>query len=842
MHMLSNAGVPVRVLKFWMSSLNNLSRLPQLGQSLGGHVFSTTGVPEGDSLSVCGMIALAYHFQQHLALHFNQIVVSVYADNWSWISHVIKQNFGALLQTMAFTSAIRMQIDFDKSWAYAIGKDFKQSLSDLELIFPDGRTTIHIVDDAKELGVQVKYSKRVRLGPITNKLEDAIKKIYKISWMQTDIRSKSFLTRAVWQKVFYGIEGQAIGESHFNRLRRAAANLLIGPHRQASPWISCHFLQQHMMDPQLFVLVEVVCLIRQLAFHEPQLANSIVETASSYDGHPPKQSWGPGTTLAAYCKRVGLVIHPNGEVGGPEFTRCNILSDSCKMIKKFLINHWGSKVYQEIEHRKGVPKDRLFNRDIVFQVLRKFENSDQRGIFLNIAGGFQSGALKSMLYENQSENCPYCGEVDTKTHRLIDCKQFADIREKHDGAVKILKENHPEWIHLPLPIKHQDCSFFNLVMSTKVNPIPYDLFNDEYPQNERLAIFTDGTCCESKNILARRAGFSVVVDYSSSQTERYKLLEKFIQDGQIPECFRVHTTSHVVGSQDPARAELSAIVHVVKCHKHFGRNTREIVIYTDSAYVIKIIHNLDFYRTSPVFKEYHSQNFELVEFLMDNWDDRIHKIEKVKAHENIQISEGLDQAWKKLGNFVADEAAKSSLKIEVAEIITLSNQIATHDKSQKCKLEKVFRYLADYNKQSMWEAQQIASKTNPVGKVIRNKKESYKEIASTWRIKVPLFIDFPGLTPEVAQCCSWGMEAAYDVYKWLSTLVWPLDPNPQQGDCGITFLEMFVNFRFVTGKNLPITLHRKGTRVTWASFNSDSCLNSQTQSTSLLQKRPALKH
>ena len=51
-HMLSNAGVPVRVLKFWMSSLNNLSRLPQLGQSLGGHVFSTTGVPEGDSLSV----------------------------------------------------------------------------------------------------------------------------------------------------------------------------------------------------------------------------------------------------------------------------------------------------------------------------------------------------------------------------------------------------------------------------------------------------------------------------------------------------------------------------------------------------------------------------------------------------------------------------------------------------------------------------------------------------------------------------------------------------------------------------------------------------------------------
>ena len=58
----------------------------------------------------------------------------------------------------------------------------------------------------------------------------------------------------------------------------------------------------------------------------------------------------------------------------------------------------------------------------------------------------------------------------------------------------------------------------------------------------------------------------------------------------------------------------------------------------------------------------------------------------------------------------------------------------------------------------------------------------------------------------------------------LKTNMDTLDPNPQQGDCGITFLEMFVNFRLVTGENLPITLHRKGTRVTWASFNSDQAL------------------
>ena len=124
----------------------------------------------------------------------------------------------------------------------------------------------------------------------------------------------------------------------------------------------------------------------------------------------------------------------------------------------------------------------------------------------------------------------------------------------------------------------------------------------------------------------------------------------------------------------------------------------------------------------------------------------------------------------------------------------------------------------------MIESQRLHDKNEQDGKVIRSKKDSYKEIAATWHIQSPLVIAYPEITPLVAQCCSWGMEAAYDVYKWLGTLKWPSEPDPKQGDCGITFLEMFVNFRLVTGKPLPITLHRKGTRVTWAHFESNQAI------------------
>ena len=43
----------------------------------------------------------------------------------------------------------------------------------------------------------------------------------------------------------------------------------------------------------------------------------------------------------------------------------------------------------------------------------------------------------------------------------------------------------------------------------------------------------------------------------------------------------------------------------------------------DSANAVTIIRNLEFDRTSPLYKEYHTRDLDLVEYLMENWDDGI---------------------------------------------------------------------------------------------------------------------------------------------------------------------------------------------------------------------------
>ena len=83
-HMMVKKGIPIKIVKFWMSSLQNLSRLSQVGDNLGQPLFSTTGVPEGDAMSVCGMICLASCYHDYVNMNLDDITVNIYADNWGW--------------------------------------------------------------------------------------------------------------------------------------------------------------------------------------------------------------------------------------------------------------------------------------------------------------------------------------------------------------------------------------------------------------------------------------------------------------------------------------------------------------------------------------------------------------------------------------------------------------------------------------------------------------------------------------------------------------------------------------------------------------------------------------
>ena len=223
---------------------------------------------------------------------------------------------------------------------------------------------------------------------------------------------------------------------------------------------------------------------------------------------------------------------------------------------------------------------------------------------------------------------------------------------------------------------------------------------------------------------------------------------------------------------------------------------------------------------------------DLIDIFAKHWNPDIHSLVKVKAHEDICLADGVEKSWLKLGNLIADEAAKASLVNEIPEIKDLAKNIFSHNQSQRKSLHSVFKYLVDFNKLSQKDAKQIEDReiipSNPDGRnndsqdqQLVNRKKSFTLVAETWKISDPIRIPFVQPTNDLLLCCSWGMEVAFDVYQWAQTIKWPSCKEPLKGDCGITFLELLANFLLVTGKTIPVTIKRLGTRITWAPFNSE---------------------
>ena len=590
-HMLIKKGVPMKVIKFWMSSLHNLSRLSQVGDNLGEPLFSSCGVPEGDALSVCGMICLASCYHDYMENNLDHIGVNIYADNWGWATTKPSVNFNALKLTMQFVTSIRMCIDFNKSWAWAVGRDFKSSLDTLQLLFPDGLTKINIVEDAKELGVGVKYNKKIKLGTIKDEIKNAEKKITKIHWLPVTGDTKAKLIQAIWQKSLYGLEGLGLGLSHFVKLRRAATNAILGYHKMASSWIACTFLQKQLQDPQLFAIIDVVCILRQLIDYDPIVASTIVNTTVELGSPPPKQSWGPASTLAVYLHRCGLRINAQNYLIGRRGHKIRIDMSSCKDLKKFLTDRWCEHVVTESTGRKGIPENSFFQRQITLAALDQIDDKDKHGLYLNITGGFQSGKTKHTCYGQDTETCCFCGQMDTKQHRLLHCSRFVELRKQHRHAVEILQNHQKNWVWIPIAVERDMAALFNIVTSNKPQITLPDLSQWHLPDELPLRFFTDGSCIHSNDIQARRAGFAIILDTSTDDEHRFFEIDRFAKSGQIPDSFQVLTTAHVSGAQNVARGELEAYVTTLRALEASGVIHRSHELYTDASYVAQTPKN-----------------------------------------------------------------------------------------------------------------------------------------------------------------------------------------------------------------------------------------------------------
>ncbi|CAE7774452.1 unnamed protein product, partial [Symbiodinium sp. CCMP2456] len=342
--LLLHLQVPPVIVKTWFSFLDRVARFPIFHDSLGVGLPSSTGVPEGDPLSVVAMLAVCYA-AHHWPRNPNSVLRS-YVDNFTWTCTEPAALPDAVASAREFCSALRLPIDWTKSYCWATLSSHRRWLSQIApSLVPDG-SQLRVVDGAKDLGVSFRFGPRATKAHVTSRLQHGHDRLQKLGAMSRPLELKArLMLGSVWPATFYGTEGHKLSVAQISSLRTAAARALVGKHSSTSPILALTCLCARVLDPGVYALAQSLCALARLLRVCPEQGNWWLQTASQTDGTV-RRTLGPATTLAWRLAEHGWVLKPDGLLKGPDHWRCHLRTSSSSAIKDLLawvqqhVPHW----------------------------------------------------------------------------------------------------------------------------------------------------------------------------------------------------------------------------------------------------------------------------------------------------------------------------------------------------------------------------------------------------------------------------------------------------------------------------------------------------------------------
>lgn len=796
-------GIPHCIGDFWFKSLRRLTRVLQCGQAIGPAALSTTGLPEGDSMSVVGMLALGFVF--HHVIKTPQVHPYTYADNWSFMSTSERETFRAMVKILNLVHELRMKIDMDKSWGWATSKPLRQFWYDASQIMLQPTFQFKIKNHVQDLGCMISYTNQVVLGPLRDKIDNAIAKCNRLRKLNLIFEERAEkIQTAIWPATFYGALGMTIGEKHFTNLRRAATTVLVGDHKQASSHMALHYLSSRIQDPMLYVVSDLLTTLRRLFVYHPSLAQRFVHAVCHFNG----QVHGPATALASYLHRLGWEMTTNATLLGPGGLRLGLQSTTSKTIKKELRIAWDWHCHNEIVHRKGVTP-LPFDSWTTNRILSRFTDRQRRILALTLTAGWQSNGVIAQWSAKQSPNCPFCEQYDTHKHFMLECPCFQHIRAQHPGAVQYMTANtHLCWF--PLPLHSPDLELIRQAMHLRHHTIQV---NTQIEIGQDDTIYTDGSCLHPRSPYVARAAWAVIhrTRCCPPSTDEYE--------------YKVLATGHCPGAQTINRAELFALLIGAE-QARTSDDQAQVSFYTDSQFVVNVISHIeaDTIQDSPHKRDH----WDVIARLCHVWDQSRFHVFKIKSHLQLENAQSYAEAYHILGNTYADEAAVRTCSADLPDFISACEGVRQHYEIQKAQLTEIYKYLLDLscermntledtvqtstNRQAQTDDTQTAAneEENSVSSALTHSFAKHLAQLRDWPVARTLF-DMP-VEPHrvVFWSCPWGCNYARLVWQFCNQIKWPAESAALvPKDPGISWTELTVSFMLWAGRLLPIRVSNK---------------------------------
>ena len=821
-HMMNRLGIPTWVTHFWLLSLSRLVRHPQYQGALGLPTGSTTGVPEGDGMSVISMVALGAYYYAKIQSQYTYPFS--YADNWCFFTSEERELHRAFKLILNLTSSLKISIDFKKSWFWANCKNLRLSCKTTSVYFPRGDIDIPILYEAKDLGEQVHYRKSMSLGFVKDKFMEGENRIRRIASLPTSIDHKARLIQsAVWPFALYTADTNYVGAHHIAKLRRAALNALVGDWNNSCPWLLGIVLSKHISDPFMYILQNILRLLRRLAHIRLDLARKFIRMACE---HTSIKAWGPASALCLYLGRLGWKLSIDGFLQISCTRQINLLTTSTKEIACFVSETWPDVVLAQV-NRKGIG-DFPLHSSITIKAFGQIPSCEQNFVALAMVGGFQTEGQKTKWAEDSDGCCPLCEAKDCHKHYLLECPVLEASRKGHEEAIEILENQRPEWVYFPIARRHPRISEMEVFNSSIPKPSPPE--NPVGNRSHRI-FYTDGGCTYPTDRYARMSSWSIVEVFHDEVEQ-----EQHLAEDQIP-IFRSVGLGLVSGKQTASRGELMALDLTIQSII-FDEVCESADIFVDAQYLLNLTCRMD---TSKVDDwSFRAPNSDLITSIFQNWKKKKINLHKVKSHRSTCEAETQNELWQIAGNNMADMGATASLARIPTCIKELAESIDKFHKKELDMLQKVLKYMVAVNAcrvQKLSEsriakkAKEDAEAENLIGRLMPPKLNGDDAIDFLCDFHVSEYSCLPHqiIDEQCFHACFQGANIAKALSIWCSTLKWPVNICDQadyrrKDDWGISWLELFFNFCLCTRRFFPIRIEGRKKDSVYIDFHSDEAL------------------
>ena len=414
-----------------------------------------------------------------------------------------------------------------------------------------------------------------------------------------------------------------------------------------------------------------------------------------------------------------------------------------------------------------------------------------------LAGAFQLEGRKQHWAADADGKCMFCGDSDSKEHRLYHCPAFQETREPFTEVLKRVEEEGLCFSDMAVIHMSPDNEMHHLLHFQQPLPIiPPEILtfaNKRAKTGQKYHIYTDGSCRHPSHPTTRYAAYAGVIDTAECDQQRRIFADQFLCTGQWPPSLVPCFAARVKGEQNVNRAELAAIATAAQLPAG--------IIHSDSQYALT--------QAAKVVREASTfHNMSNADLLWDlkRLDFDVARLCKIKAHQQFDHITDLLELYHVLGNAMADQTAgetcENLLKPWQQELqkqhesVQTARDLLFHVYQLQLALCKARSQAAD-----LLHRQEQAS----VPQNAKLDRAPAVRAVQQWMPYETQSLVFPDDFEEWQDSFSWGRDLALQLVTWMKLLSWPSHPQgPFEKEGGITWLELSVSFSMFIQKALPI--------------------------------------